>query len=151
MRPNVLMPPPFPRKPGYNNPRESPQLMPPPAPRPMPVGRDVKKPSPTRHLESQLMPPPAVIPCEPPVTMRQVGDLMSANLRQGKQKEEIGKTRTCGPGRPAACTVIGSILSLQIRITRTVFVDSFFVLLGPTDSRILLNPHQVFDRSRFIQ
>ena len=91
VRPHVLMPPPpFPRGPGYNNPGESQQLMPPPATLPLPR-EGVKKPS--NHLESQLMPPPAVIPCEPPVTMRQVGDLMSSSLRQGKQKEEIGKTR----------------------------------------------------------
>ena len=62
--------------------------MPPPPTLPLP--RDgVKKPS--NNLESQLMPPPAVIPCEPPVTMRHVGDLMSSSLRQGKPKEEIGK------------------------------------------------------------
>ena len=113
VRANVLLPPSFPRKLGYNNPGESQELMPPPTALPVPR-EGLKKP--TTNLESQLMPPPAVIPCEPPVTMRHVGDFMSSNLRQGKQKEEIGKTRTCGPGRPAACTVIGSI-SLQIRIT----------------------------------
>ena len=91
VRANVLLPPPFPRKLGYNNPRESQQLMPPPTALPVPR-EGVKKPS--TNLESQLMPPPAVIPCEPPVTMRHVGDLMSSNLRQGKQKEEIGKERS---------------------------------------------------------
>ena len=89
VRSNVLMaPPPFPRKHGYSNPRESQQLMPPPAT--LPIPRDGMK-KPTKNLESQLMPPPSVIPCEPPVTMKHVGDIMSNSLRQGRQKEEIGK------------------------------------------------------------
>ena len=127
------MPPPFPRSHGYNNPRESQQLMPPPPTLPLP--RDgVKKPS--NNLESQLMPPPAVIPCEPPVTMRHVGDLMSSSLRQGKPKEEIGKEdemikRTCraaahvpeGSGQHS--NWLNSIRSLQFGITRTVFVFLF--------------------------
>ena len=96
------MPPPphtqrqFYRKPSLPPPtRESHQFLPPPKSLPFPSGPC----NPPRNLESQLMPPPPpkVIPCEPPVTMRHVADLMSSTIsstgtsRPGKQKEEIGK------------------------------------------------------------
>ena len=63
--------------------------------------------------------------------MRHVGDLMSSNLRQGKQKEEIGKKDV--DTRPLAGLVIGSILSLQFGITPTVFV----ILFSSSDQLIL--------------
>ena len=45
--------------------------------------------NPHSNLESQLMPPPKVIPCDPGLAMRQLGEVSSS--AGPRNKEEIGK------------------------------------------------------------
>ena len=84
------MPPPPLRHCQTGRPRESQQFMPKTPPYAARDGLSIMKPQ--SNIESQLMPPPKVIPCDPGVTSRHVGDLVSP-VSQAKHKEEIGKIR----------------------------------------------------------